>query len=122
MSHSPIHNCPNCTCGMIELTWSDRAAFVFPEDAEGIADAIVSCAFDHYYDRTDTGVPDGLPDEISVVCAEIVARRLDVFYPGWRDSTIPWSKDGDKEEERLREELVTKLRTVLHVGEPKDAK
>lgn len=113
MSHSPIHDCPNCTCGMIELTWSDRVAVVFPDDAEGIADAIVSCTFDHSYDRTDTGVPDGLPDEISVVCAEIVARHLDAFYPAWKDNTIPWSEDNNEAVRRLRQELVTILNTVL---------
>lgn len=115
MSHSPIHNCPNCTCGMIELTWSDRTAFVFPDDAHGIADAIVSCVLDHSYDRTDTGIPYGLPDEIFAACAEIVDRHMSAGFPRWKDNTIPCSQESKNVIAPLRQELVAKLTSFHHM-------
>jgi hypothetical protein len=81
-------DCPYCTCGQIQLTWSDRDAYVFPEDFEGIADAVVDCALDHSYDRSPTGVPYGLSCDVRDKLAPIVEKHLSAVEADWRENTV----------------------------------
>lgn len=60
----PIHDCPDCHCGMYRLTWSDRESWVHPSDYDAIAEVVVGCALDG--ERTPTGVPWGLPDKTAL--------------------------------------------------------
>lgn len=105
-----MHECPCCTCGQIELSWSDRAAHVYPNGADGIVNAIVSCALDHSYDRTKNGVPYGLPREIEDEAAIIVEKHLSAVNPNWKAHTVDMSHEQKKV---FREELLSKVRDIL---------
>lgn len=105
-----MHECPCCTCGQIELSWSDRDAYVYPNDADGIADAIVSCSLDHSYDRTANGVPYGMPRNIEDGVVFIVEKHLSVINPNWKAHTIDMNHEQKK---AFREELLSKVRDIL---------
>ena len=79
--------CPTCVCGLTELTWSDRGAHVNYEDAEQVADMVVSCALDHQCDRGD-GVPWGMQDGEEAVIRPIVARHLAAVCPDWLHRSV----------------------------------
>ena len=49
---------------------------------------MAACAFDHSYDRGQTGVPWGLSDEERELCKPIVAEHLGAIDPGWRERTV----------------------------------
>ena len=95
---------------MIELTWSDRSCFVVEDDPQQIADAIRSCAFDRYYDRTSTGVPDGLPTEVERAAIPIVSRHLSAIRHDWRDNTI---YPTDEQRAALARHLVAAIKPLL---------
>lgn len=100
-----MHDCPCCTCGMIQLFWSDREPYVF-NDPESIANAVVNCALDHSYDRGD-GVPHGLDDETSdrlrpIVAAHLAAKNLD-----WLNHSVHMT---DEERNRFYADVLGELR------------
>lgn len=97
--------CPGCRCGKLVLAWSDREHVVTAEDTREVAEAVVACALDHVYDRTKTGVPNGLPQSIVDLLAPIVARRLEAMRPEWTEQredfvlevqAALWGKDMSK--------------------------
>lgn len=81
------HDCPYCICGQVELTWSDRSFTVFPDDMDEVAETIIACALDHYYDRYN-GVPDGLGKEVEAAVSPVVAKHLAAVNPDWRTVSI----------------------------------
>lgn len=103
MSRKPLHECPYCTCGQVELTWSDRGVSVFLDDHEGVADAVMSCALDSHFDRNRTGVPWGLPEKLREVFAPVVAKHLSAQDPDWDNVTIYMS---EKDKQNFLEELI----------------
>ena len=105
----PEHDCPCCTCGQVQLSWADRSPCVFLDDLEQVAEAVVCCALDHHYDRTDTGVPYGLPDAWTEALAKVVARHLDAGDPAWRDRTARVSHEAL---EAMRSAILSTLRTL----------
>jgi hypothetical protein len=72
---------------MIRLSWSDRDCWVYQDDVDGIADVILSCAFDHCYDRGN-GVPYGFSLQEETRLKSIVADHLSRFNPKWEDNTV----------------------------------
>ena len=108
----PIHDCPCCTCGMIELTWSDRSCFVVEDDPQQIAEAIYYCAADHCYDRHD-GVPYGLPNTIRDAVRPVVARHLSAIRPDWLDHSVSPTED---QKVALIADLVAVIKPLLTDG------
>lgn len=88
----PLHDCPDCTCGRIELSWSDRRTHVFPDDLDEIARVVVNCALDHSYDR-GRGVPYGLEDKQEDTLLPVVARHLAAVDAEWRDRSVSMSPE-----------------------------
>ena len=84
------------------LQWSDRESKVRVDDPAAIADAVVSCALDHSYDRGN-GVPYGLPDDMTARLRPIVARHLAAKRPDWLEHTV--DMDGEERESLLRDVL-----------------
>lgn len=83
------HNCPHCTCGLTQVTWSDRETFINAENHEEVANLLVSIAQDHSYDRHE---PYGLPHAgvlWSIVEAHLV---LACYVEDWRKTTITMSE------------------------------
>ena len=102
-------NCPTCTCGKIEVVWSDRSMYINPKNPDEIVDAISSCVLDHYYDRTANGLPDGLPGYLNTI-ANWLRRYLDRHAPDWQTKTIRWTNDQIIEfEVLLRDEVFNAL-------------
>jgi hypothetical protein len=91
------------------LEWSDRQVEVAASNLEDLTDAVIKCALDHAYDRTETGVPYGLPLELRDVLAAIVERHLAAKRADWREHTVEMSGE---ELERLRGELLEALQTA----------
>jgi hypothetical protein len=79
---------------MVELNWSDRSLAVYYDDPESLADAVVRCSLDHYYDRTDDGVPYGVDKRERDVLAPIVARHLSAARADWEHHTVDLSDEG----------------------------
>lgn len=103
--------CPYCTCGQIELTWSDRVAYALHNDPEGIAEKVVNCALDHSYDRTKTGVPYGLNDQLRVRLAFIVDRHLSSIQPEWNVKDLSVYMN-DEQREAFELELAEEIKRV----------
>ncbi len=89
-----LHDCPCCTCGMMELTWSDREAHMRPDDLDEVAEVVLNCALDHWYDRTPIGVPHGLNQKRTEALAPIVAEHLSRAEPGWKEKTVEMGEEG----------------------------
>ena len=87
------HDCPCCTCGQTELLWSDRISHVFLQDLESVARAVVGCSLDHNYDRTDTGVPDGIPDLWKQALIPVVSKHMSQIRVDWVDHSIKMTED-----------------------------
>src|SRR5277367_4190913 len=98
-------DCPCCTCGQIELQWSDRVAYVFLDDHEGVARVVMNCALDHGYDRPKLGVPYGLPNRLTARLAPIVDKHLSAIMPDWdvHDRSVVLD---EKQREAFKHELV----------------
>lgn len=97
-------HCPGCQCGGVEpidriiarvqkhladgvaLEWSDRS-IVVPDNIFAVADAIISCALDHHYDRGE-GVPWGLSAAERAACLPVVARHLAAVNLDWEEHTV----------------------------------
>jgi len=86
-------DCPCCTCGQIQLTWSDRECWVFPEDLGSVAEAIVNCALDHSYDRPRGGAPDGITRTQRAAVEPVIARDLSAVEPDWEHKTVEMTED-----------------------------
>jgi hypothetical protein len=99
----PVHDCPCCTCGLSEVTWSDRCADINIHDVDEVAWTIISCSLDHSYDRPDDGVPYGLPDKMAEAARPIVNRHLSKVRPDWKEHTVDLDMPG---REALFAELV----------------
>jgi hypothetical protein len=106
--HPTEHSCPGCTCGMIELTWSDRKAFVFPHDFEQIADIVTGCALDHSYDRGEGGVPYGFDTNVTGRLRAVVAQHMiPKAGPKWESLSFSMT---DEEHAALRSDVLAALK------------
>jgi len=105
----PIHDCPSCTCGMTEITWSDRQSYVSLSDVGEVIDAIIHCALDHSYDRGN-GVPYGLPEPVRDAALPIVAKHLAAVRPDWLQNTVNL---GATERDALYRDLSDAVRPLL---------
>ena len=85
--------CPCCTCGQIEVSWSDRARFIYPDDDGEVVRVIVSCALDHSYDRTSTGVPYGLNCSLRDAAAPVVEKHASAVNPDWQNKSIDMTEE-----------------------------
>ncbi len=83
----PQHDCPCCTCGLDEYTWSDRTQWVAATDRDGLADMVVGCALDHSYDR-GVGVPYGFSDAMHARLAAVVEKHLSAVQPDWLNRSV----------------------------------
>lgn len=102
-------HCNTCICGLTEVSWSDREGYVDLADDGDIAETIISCAFDHSYDRTDDAIPDGFPDDLREYLAPIVAAELDKIQSTWRKETI-WTHDKPGCRQQLKNALIGALK------------
>ena len=91
MTRKAEHDCPTCTCGQIEIVWSDRAPFVYPSP-EGFADVIVKWALDHSYDR-GASFPYGIPEQVALKARPVVERHLSAIQPDWAHATVNMSEE-----------------------------
>ncbi len=73
---------------LIEVGWHDRLHRIDPASAAQIANVVIACALDNYYDRTHTGIPYGLSAGVRVALAPIVERHLAAVNPRWREETV----------------------------------
>ena len=94
MAHQK-HDCPCCTCGLIEVLWSDRSMYIDPDSPEDVVEAICHCVFDRYYDRTASGVPYGLSRGIQDAVAPVIAKHLSAVWNDWtkKDKDIYMTAD-----------------------------
>lgn len=105
------HDCPCCTCGKIELSWSDRITHAFPDDYHSLACAVMCCALDRSYDRAGDGVPYGFTGAQRAACAPIVDKYLSAVNPKWREHTVDISPTAHAS---MLAELEAALRTLGH--------
>lgn len=82
-----LHDCPHCVCDLDEYTWSDRVAWVHPDDLDELAQMVVNCALDHHYDRGG-GVPWGFAKDMSEQLAVVVDRHLGAVRKDWIGHTV----------------------------------
>jgi hypothetical protein len=75
------------------LTWSDRGVFASPEE---FAKITTYCALDHYYDRPDSGVPEGIPALYHRTFSRIVQNHLSRVEPDWRNKTVEMTDAQEK--------------------------
>ena len=82
------HECPSCTCGLTEISWSDREGYIDLSDPQDIADTFLNIALDHSYDRND-GIPYGdLPDSLIELIRPVLDAHLGAIEPDWRNKTV----------------------------------
>lgn len=91
------------------LWWSDRVCTV--ESLDDVADAVVACVFDHYYDRPDSCLPYGLSSTEQKILGPIVTEFMTNIYPDWSSSTVPFSI-ADENYDRLKKIVVEKLSEI----------
>ena len=104
----PIHDCPCCVCGQIELHWSDRRCWVSPEDIKGMADTIVACALDHADDR-GRGVPWGLDSKLTDRLKLVVEKHLNAVRSDWLHYNVEVDVEG---RQRLYDDIVSVLKEI----------
>jgi len=112
MTKKSEHDCPCCTCGQMELSWSDRSWYVYPDDIVAIVNAIISCALDHYYDRYD-GVPHGLTwikKGLDDAVRPIIVKHLSAINSEWEDHSVDMNESQRKS---FREELLAKVKEIM---------
>lgn len=80
-------HCETCTCGLTRVEWSDRSGWVDLSDPESIADIVEFCVFDHYYDRTEDGIPYGM-ETVRPLLAPVVEEYLSQVEPDWKNKTV----------------------------------
>lgn len=98
-------HCDTCTCGLTKVEWSDREGWVDLADPENVAEVILNCALDHYYDRTHDGIPYGIPDKTREALALVVAIHLSEVEPNWQNVTV-YSYDKEEWRERFKKALI----------------
>lgn len=97
---------------MVSLSWSDREAYVYPNDLEKIANTIVNCALDHSYDRYE-GIPYGLHAihrKLEDALEPIVAKHLAAINPQWQEHTVDMNPE---QREAFWAELLSKITEVV---------
>jgi len=106
------HNCPDCRCNRLQLEWSDRVISPDADSPQEIASAIIACALDHSYDRTDDGIPYGLPEEWYAPISYVVGQHLSLADAVWRERkrTIRISEE---EERKFTDDLVTTIQLLI---------
>lgn len=87
------HDCPNCTCGQIQIEYSGRGPYgVDPNNLDEVVESIILCSLDHRYDRTKTGIPYGFPSEFHKV-APVISDWFRTNHPEWFEKTAYLTED-----------------------------
>lgn len=81
-------HCITCTCGLTHVEWSDREGWVDTSNPRAVMSIVINCALDHYYDRTHSGIPYGIPEVIEKLLAPIVEKHLSAIEPTWQVKTV----------------------------------
>lgn len=106
-----MSHCETCTCGLTYIYWSDRESHVDLTSPGKVAEAVMSCALDHSYDRTGTGIPYGFPDGLADALTPIVAKHLSAVEPDWEHKSVymddhNWSEKGTPQRDAFKKELI----------------
>jgi hypothetical protein len=96
-------HCETCTCGLIKVCWADREAWVDPTNNEELANVIINCTLDHFYDRTITGIPSGFPLKHYGELADIVIKHMMKIDENWINKTVDMT---DEQELSFRKDLL----------------
>jgi len=104
-----MKHCSTCTCGLIHVEWSDRSGYVDLDSKDSIVNTILSCVFDHSYDRTNSGIPYGFPDKYEEKLAPVIKSIAIEHFPEWFNKTV---YPTDEQRDILKNALLEKLKSI----------